>query len=123
MESKMFFTNLLSPVWSGHIIWYPLVVRQLRLDKKLRAVSVMNVWLGTVCSNPKLLLLLFFSGGTVTAFALTTCTAASIRETDDPTNWAIGGTASAVFMGLASKLPPQSHASGLMLRQCSVYSF
>ena len=45
----------------------------------------------------------FFPGGTATAFALTTCTAASIRETDDPTNWAIGGAASAVFMGLASK--------------------
>ena len=75
----------------------------LRLDKKQAAVSAINICLGTVCSNPNLLLL-FFSGGTATAFALTTCTAASIRETDDPTNWAIGGAASAVFMGLASKL-------------------
>lgn len=41
----------------------------------------------------------------MTAFALTTCTAASMRETDDPTNWALGGAASAAFMGLASKLP------------------
>ena len=97
----MFCTNLQSPVWSSHI--GTLVLCQLRLGKKLEAVSVINIWLGTVCSNPKLLLL-FSSGGTVTAFALTTCTAASIRETDDPTNWAIGGAASAVFMGLASKL-------------------
>ena len=82
--------------------WYPLVVCQLRLDKKLAAVSAINICMSTGCSNPKLLL--FFSGGTATAFALTTCTAASIRETDDPTNWAVGGVASAVFMGLASKL-------------------
>lgn len=38
-------------------------------------------------------------------FALTTCSAASMREKDDETNWAIGGAASGVFMGLASKLP------------------
>ena len=80
----MFCTNLQSPVCS-------------------------DILVSTVCSNPVtfvVVVVVVFSGGTATAFALTTCTAASIRETDDPTNWAIGGVASAVFMGLASKLPP-----------------
>ena len=84
---------------------------KLRIGKNLAAVSVINISMTeNSLFKPKTLclLLLFSSGGTVTAFALTTCTAASIRETDDPTNWAIGGAASAVFMGLASKL---SHAS------------
>ena len=45
-----------------------------------------------------------FSGGAASVFALTTCTAASMREKNDSTNWALGGAASGIFMGLASKL-------------------
>lgn len=45
-----------------------------------------------------------FSGGAATVFALTTCTSASMREKNDSVNWALGGAASGIFMGFASKL-------------------
>ncbi len=45
-----------------------------------------------------------YSGGAATVFALTTCTSASMREKNDSVNWALGGAASGIFMGFASKL-------------------
>jgi len=69
-----------------------------------------------------------FLGGTVTAFALTTCTAASMRETDDPTNWALGGAASAAFMGLARRswgigciMMPVLAGAGALAKYTGVY--
>ncbi|KAJ7352752.1 hypothetical protein OS493_034103 [Desmophyllum pertusum] len=40
-----------------------------------------------------------FLGGIASTFALTTCTAAQMREKDDEANWALGGAASGVLIG------------------------
>ena len=43
-------------------------------------------------------------GGAASLFALTTCTAASLREKDDQINWALGGASSGILIGFSSKL-------------------
>lgn len=45
----------------------------------------------------------YILGGAASLFALTTCTAASMREKDDHFNWALGGAASGVLIGFSSK--------------------
>ena len=46
---------------------------------------------------------LLIAGGAAGLFALTTCTSASLREKDDPLNWALGGVVSGALFGFRSE--------------------
>lgn len=63
-------------------------------------------------------------GGAASLFALTTCTAASMREKDDHFNWALGGAASGVLIGFSSKfLKLLSFLSTIYLMTCYYRAF
>ncbi|RMX40092.1 NADH dehydrogenase [ubiquinone] 1 alpha subcomplex subunit 11 [Pocillopora verrucosa] len=67
-------------------------------------------------------------GGAASLFALTTCTAASMREKDDHFNWALGGAASGVLIGFSKSswglgcgLATAFAAAGALAKYSGVY--